>query len=198
VAQALAEGLGVHLADVRRRAPGARLVVQLDEPALPAVLAAQVPTSSGFGRHRSVHPPDASAALETVLDAIARAGATSVVHCCAAGVPVGLLRGAGADGVSLDLDLLAAEDYDALGTALDEGARVFLGVVPATDPAQVPTQKQVVDRVRRLLDMLGFDPEEVVDRIVLTPSCGLAGASPGYARTALSLVRESAARFNAG
>src|SRR5690349_20175409 len=32
VAQALAEGLATHVADVRRRVPGASLVVQVDEP----------------------------------------------------------------------------------------------------------------------------------------------------------------------
>ncbi|MYR56119.1 methionine synthase, partial [Streptomyces sp. SID625] len=34
----LAEGLRLHLAEVRRRVPGARLVLQLDEPSLTAVL----------------------------------------------------------------------------------------------------------------------------------------------------------------
>jgi len=195
LAQALTEGVGEHLRDLRRRVPGARLTVQVDEPALPAVLAAKVPTSSGFGRHRSVDLPAASASLEGVLAAIHDAGAASVVHCCAADIPIDLLRGAGAQGISLDLDVLAAEGYDALGTALDTGARVLLGVVPATDRPTTPTDQQVVERVLRLLDMLGFDPEEVGPQLVLTPACGLAGASAGYARTALSLVRESAARL---
>ncbi len=35
LAQALAEGVRVHLADVQRRVPGAELVLQVDEPALP-------------------------------------------------------------------------------------------------------------------------------------------------------------------
>ncbi len=39
LAQALAEGLRGHVADVRRRIPDAELLVQVDEPALPAVLA---------------------------------------------------------------------------------------------------------------------------------------------------------------
>jgi methionine synthase II (cobalamin-independent) len=198
LAEALAEGVREHVRDLRRRVPGATVVVQVDEPALPAVLAAKVPTSSGFGRHRSVGPPAASEALETVFAAITESGATSVAHCCAADIPIGLLRGAGAQAISLDLDVLAAESYDALGTALDAGERVLLGVVPATDPARVPTEQQVVDRVLRLLDMLGFDPEEVVDQLVLTPSCGLAGASAAYTRTALSLCRNSAVRMTSG
>ncbi len=63
LAQALAEGVRGHVADLRRRVPGATLLVQVDEPVLPAVLAGQVPTASGFGRHRSVDPPRASEAL---------------------------------------------------------------------------------------------------------------------------------------
>ncbi|MGZ4470290.1 MAG: methionine synthase, partial [Nocardioidaceae bacterium] len=100
LAQALAEGLAAHVADVRRRLPGAELVVQVDEPALPAVLAGQVPTASGFNRHRSVDPAGASPALEWVLGAVRDAGAVPVVHCCASDVPVALLVGAGAGGLS--------------------------------------------------------------------------------------------------
>lgn len=195
LAQALAEGVTAHVTDVRRRVPGASLLVQVDEPALPAVLAAQVPTASGFGRHRSVGPPVASEALEWVFAAIADAGATPVAHCCAGDVPIALLRGAGAHGISVDLDALGAAAYDELGAALEAGERVFLGVVPSTDPARPPAEKQVVERVLRLLDMLGFDHDEVAAQLVLTPACGLAGATPSYAREALALVRASASRL---
>src|SRR5690242_2152804 len=52
----LAEGLRIHLADATARLPGAQLVLQLDELSLPAVLAGQVPTESGFGTLRAVEP----------------------------------------------------------------------------------------------------------------------------------------------
>jgi methionine synthase II (cobalamin-independent) len=198
VAQALAQGVAVHVAELRRRLPGATLVVQVDEPVLPAVLAARIPTASGFGRHRSVDPPGASAALEWVFAAVADAGATPIAHCCAGDVPIALLRGAGARAVSVDLAVLEAAGYDELGAAIDAGERVFLGVVPATAPARAQTDTQVVERVLRLLDMLGFDPEEVVGQLVLTPGCGLAAATPSYAREALTLVRVSASRLSQG
>ena len=195
LAQALAEGIATHVAEVRRRVPGADLLVQVDEPALPAVLKGKVPTASGFSRHRSVDTPQASEALEWVLAAIVGAGAAPVAHCCAGDVPIALLRGAGAAAVSVDLTVLEAAGYDALGALLDAGERAFLGVVPATDPPRVPTDRHVVDKVLRLLDMLGFDPDEVAEQLVLTPTCGLAGASPRYAREALTLVRASASRL---
>ena len=190
LAQALAEGVRKHLADVQRRVPEASLVLQVDEPALPFVLAGRVPTASGFSRHRSVTPPAATEALEWVLGAAGHAA--TLVHCCAADAPIALLRRAGAGGVSIDLAVLSAGAYEDLAVALDEGTHVHLGVVPSTGQAP-PSSKGALERVLRLLDMLGFAPEDVTDELVLTPACGLAGAEPAYARSALRAVREAAA-----
>lgn len=196
VAQAFAEGIGTHLRDLQRRVPGAKFVLQIDEPALPAVLGGGIPTSSGFSRHRAVHPPEASEVLGWVFEAVTAGGASPIVHCCAADLPIELFRQAGAQGISLDLDLISTENFDALGAAFEAGTRILLGVVPSTDPAQVPSVADVVRRVERTLDMLGFGLDEVGAQLVLTPTCGLAGASASYARTALSLVGESAARLS--
>ena len=194
LAQALAEGIGRHVRDVRRRLAGVdRLVVQVDEPALPAVLAGSVPTASGFGRHRSVHPPEASEALGWVLAAVAAEGAEPWVHCCADDAPLDLLRGAGARGLSVDLARTTAAGHDVLAEALEAGETVALGVVPPTAPVgAAPTDKDVVEGVLRWLDMLGLDPGEVAARLVVTPTCGLAGAGPGWVRQALTLAREAA------
>ena len=194
LAQALAEGVREHVRDVRKRLPGAtRLVVQLDEPALAAVIDGQVPTASGYGRHRSVDLPEASRAIEWLTAAIADEGAEPWVHSCAAGTPLALLAGAGVHGLSVDFAQLTAADHDQLAEALEAGRTVALGVVPSTDPETTPSDKQVVESVLRWLDMLGLDAEELGDRLVLTPACGLAGATPAYARAALALVRTSAA-----
>ena len=189
LAQALAEGVRDHLADVGRRVPGATLVLQVDEPALPFVLAGAVPTASGFGRHRSVKPPVASEALGWVFEAAGES--LSIAHCCAADVPIDLLRGAGAGGVSVDLAVLAVAAYEELAVLLDEGGHAFLGVVPSQGTTD-PSPKTAHERVLRLLDMLGFDPAEVAGRLVLTPACGLTAATPSYAKAALGAVREAA------
>ncbi len=191
LAQALAEGLRGHVADVRRRVPGADLVVQVDEPALPAVLAARVPTASGLHRHRSVAPPAASAALEWVFAAVAESGATPVAHCCASDVPVDLLTGAGAAGVSVDLAALAPAAYDGVATVLEKRGPVYLGVVPTS--REQTGERALSDRVLRFLDMLGFDPDSAGESLVVTPACGLAGADPAWAREALALARRTAA-----
>ena len=49
LATSLAEGLAAHVAEIAKRVPGAGVVVQIDEPALPAVLTGSLPTASGFG-----------------------------------------------------------------------------------------------------------------------------------------------------
>lgn len=199
LAQALAESVGTHVRDLRRRLPGAdRLVVQVDEPALAAVVAGRVPTASGLGRHRSVDLPEASTHLQWVLTAVREAGAEPWVHSCAAGTPWSLVVGAGATGLLVDLDTLQADDLETFAGHLEGGGTAGLGVVPSTDPAPAPTDKTVVERVLRWLDVLGLDLEDVAPRLVLAPSCGLAGASPTWFRQALGLCRGAAAALRGG
>lgn len=196
LAQALAEGLTHHLADLRRRLRGVdRWIVQVDEPALAAVVHAEVPTASGFGRHRRVDPPEASAHLEWVVAAIADAGAEAWVHSCAPRTPWSLVAGTGADGLSADLDQLGPSDLDAFAEALEAGRTTALGVVPSSDPASEPSDARLTERVQRLLDMLGLDQDVVRDRLVITPTCGLAGASGAWAQRAIGLSRTVAANL---
>jgi methionine synthase II (cobalamin-independent) len=193
LAESLAEGVTAHLADLRRRVPGADVLVQVDEPALPAVLAGAVPTASGFSRHRTVDAPDAAPALTWLLDAVRGGGAEPVVHCCAAGVPFDLLEKAGGPGVSVDLDRIDADGLDGVAAALEAGRWVFLGVVPTLRPPTLLTERSAAEKALRVLEMLGLEPSE---RLVLTPACGLAAADPAWARTALELCAAAARRLS--
>lgn len=185
--QSLAEGLRQHLADLSRRLPGTRLVLQLDEPSLPAVLAARIPTASGFGTLRAPGEQRASAVLAQVLEV----SDDVVVHCCAPSPPVALLQKAGARAVSLDATLLTPRDDDVLGEAVDAGLGLLLGVVPSTDAPL----GQPADRVTALWRRLGFPAERLASTVVVTPTCGLAGASPAWARRALEACVETARRL---
>jgi methionine synthase II (cobalamin-independent) len=181
LAHALAAGLADHVAGLRRRFPSSDLVLQVDEPMLPAVLAAQVPTSSGFGRYRTIDLPEADAMLRVVVDAVRDAGATPVVHCCAPDVPVGLLRGAGFDAVAADLSL--AQPSESWAEAFESGTDLWLGSLPSTD---APFEASAVRRhVEQWFDRLGFAEDAWHDRLVVTPACGLAGATPAFARRVL-------------
>jgi Cobalamin-independent synthase, Catalytic domain len=187
LAESLAEGLRAHLSDVASRVPGARLVVQVDEPGVPVVLAGHVPTPSGFGSVRAVSTEVVEQSLRAVLD-VAPAGGR-VVHCCAADAPMALFRAAGADALAVDL-ALAEGQYDALGEAIDAGTSLWLGVLPTADVQF--TRDTAREPIRRLWNALGFPVEELAAAVVPTPACGLAGATPDYARRVLHTLREVA------
>ncbi|ARE74425.1 MULTISPECIES: methionine synthase [unclassified Streptomyces] len=178
LAGSLAEGLREHLADVRKRIPGADVVLQLDEPSLTAVLLGRVRSASGYRTYRAV---DRQVVEGTLRDVFAVHDGDVVVHSCAPEVPFALLRRAGATGVSFDFSLLTEREDDAIGEAVEGGTKLFAGVVPGTD-APLSDPGGSVMGVRKLWRRLGLAPGTLAESVVVTPSCGLAGASPAYAR----------------
>ncbi|MFJ4860291.1 methionine synthase [Streptomyces sp. NPDC088748] len=178
LAGSLAEGLREHLADVRKRIPGADVVLQLDEPSLTAVLLGRVRSASGYRTYRAV---DRQVVEGTLRDVFAVHDGDVVVHSCAPEVPFALLRRAGATGVSFDFSLLTEREDDTVGEAVEGGTKLFAGVVPGTD-APLSDPGGSVMGVRKLWRRLGLAPGTLAESVVVTPSCGLAGASPAYAR----------------
>jgi methionine synthase II (cobalamin-independent) len=188
LAGSLAEGIGVHLADVARRVPGAQLVLQLDEPSLTAVLTGQVRTASGYQTYRAV---DRTLAESTLRDLIGAVGVPVVVHICAPDVPFALLRRAGVAGLSFDFSLLTDRDWDAFGEAAEGGTALFAGVVPGVD-GELSDPAGSVSGVRALWRRLGLAPGALGTSVAVTPACGLAGASPAYARAVLAHCAKAA------
>lgn len=182
LAGSLAEGLRAHLADVRRRIPGAQVVLQLDEPSLIGVLRGHIKTASEYRTHRAV---DRQLVESTLREVIGVHDGASVVHSCAPDVPFALLRRAGADAISFDFSLLTERDDEAIGEAVEGGTKLFAGVVAGVDgPLSDPAGS--VMGVRTLWRRLGLNPGSLAESVVVTPSCGLAGASPAYARSVLA------------
>lgn len=184
LAQSLADGVGELLSQARRRLPSATIVLQVDEPSLPAVLNGAVPTEGGYFRHRAVHPPEVAEALRP----LAEATASGLLHCCAPGLGVDLVRATGFAAVSLDQDLIA--DRDPLGQAVDDGLQLYLGCLPTSGAARDWRPDDLVRRVLGLLRPLELG-STLADRLVLTPACGLAGFSPRKASSALTALRRA-------
>ncbi|MFD3868961.1 methionine synthase [Streptomyces sp. NPDC058623] len=178
LAASLAEGLRAHLADVHKRIPGAEIVLQYDEPSLTSVLLGRVRSASGYRTYRAV---DRQVVEGTLRELFAVHDGEVVVHSCAPEVPFALLRRAGAAGVSFDFSLLTEREDDVLGEAVEGGLKLFAGVVPGTDAALSDPGGSVMG-VRKLWRRLGLAPGTLAESVVVTPSCGLAGASPAYAR----------------
>jgi hypothetical protein len=174
LAGALAHAAADHVAELRRRVPGAPVVLWLDEPALPSVLLGSIPTQSGRGRYAAVEEPVVEGALRAVVDAVHGAGAAAAVHCCGARPPYALLARAGFDAVSADLLLHDQRDDDAVGELLDAGRRLVAGAVSSGDEP-VSDLRASVALVRDLGHRLGHGPEALASQVLVSPTCGLAG-----------------------
>lgn len=185
LAESLAEGLRQHVAEVSRRVPGAEVIVQIDEPSLPAVLSGAVRTASGLQTYRSVATQVARDALSAVVVA------PTIFHCCAPDAPLDLFREAGAAGIAIDLDLV---ELDPLGETIDAGITLLAGVA-ATTGTRPPTSVHLSDRVRQTWRSLGFSESQLAGQVVVTPACGLAGATPAYARAAQLACVEAGKRL---
>jgi len=208
LASSLAEGAAAYVAEIAKRIPKATILVQLDEPALPAVLDGAVPTPSGLSRVRAIEDEVARERLHAVLSATQK---YSVVHCCARGLPFGLIRSAGADGVSFDPSLLRRADFDGFAEAAEAGLGLLIGALPTTGPAiapkegeqqarrsgrderERPTPSDTARIVRDLWRKMDLPSAQCAPQVVITPACGLVGASPKQARDALRWCREAAA-----
>ncbi|MDQ1536539.1 MAG: hypothetical protein QOE58_932 [Actinomycetota bacterium] len=198
VIASLAEGLRVHLGEVAQLLPKASLVVQIDEPSLPSVLAGRLPTASGFGRIRAIDP---TVAAEGLRDVVAAAGDRhTVVHCCASEVPLVLLRNTGASAVSVDTTLMTPKGWESLAATIESGVEVWAGVIasdgtdPSTQAAKTGTKRGVKDVIGPLVEAwrrVGL-PRSDLSRVTLTPACGLAGLTPSGARSVQRLVVDAA------
>jgi methionine synthase II (cobalamin-independent) len=191
LAASLADGLSQHITDVGKRVPGARLCVQLDEPSMTAVLAGNVPSAVGYKTVPAIEEPMAIDLLRVVFDAVVSAGGLPMVHCCAPRPPLGVFRAAGARAVNIDVAQLDPTDDEAIGSAVEGNTWLLLGLLPATGPGVPPIVREVVAPARGLWRRLGFPPERLAHIVVVTPACGMAGASEGWVRSALRLARQA-------
>jgi methionine synthase II (cobalamin-independent) len=192
----LAEGVAAHLAELRARIPGAALVLQLDEPSLPAALAGRVRTASGLNVVRALDPALARQRLETVLSAAGEAVGT-VIHCCARDVPFPLIAQSGATAVGVDLGLLRTRDIDLIAECADDGMALFAGalptdVLPRLTAGPPSPARQTAQTVTELWHKTGLSADLMTAQVVVTPACGLAGVSPRQAQAALAHCREAA------
>jgi len=146
LAASLAEGIQLYLADLGRRLPHTRIMVQVDEPELDRVLSGELPTPSGFDTVRSV-------AIEIVQRRLGefRSGLGD--------------RPSMATGPRSRWNVLRAAGFDRLVCSLDE----FAGDTKALDEIGRTVQDGV-----QLAVLLGSSSLAVAGRTLLT-GCGRIG-----------------------
>jgi methionine synthase II (cobalamin-independent) len=191
IADSLAEGVAAHRASVSRRLD-TPVVVQFDEPSLPAAVTGRL---TGVTALSTVAPIEETLATRMLDTCAAAAGADVSVHSCGAAVPWKVLQHSKINAVSVDAGTLQAVDLDAIAEFVASGRVVVLGVVSSSTPARRPAVEEVAGAVVAITDRLGFGRSALRDRIGITPACGLAAATPQWARTAIGLARRAAEAF---
>ncbi len=192
----LAEGVALHSAQVARRLSTA-VVVQFDEPLLAMALAGRL---TGVTSMSPVHAVDEARAIGLLDEVAAAVGEAALLHCCSDDIPWKILQRSAFRALSVDATKLGGDALDALGEFVDSGRSVVLGLVPAVAPAAVPAPPpaaapsfgQIAEAAAAITDRLGFPRAVLRDQIGISPSCGLAGATEEWARTAITLSQSAA------
>jgi methionine synthase II (cobalamin-independent) len=191
LAMSLAEGVSAHRAQLARRLD-TPVVVQFDEPSLPAALEGRL---TGVTSMTPVHPVDESVATDLLNECVMTVGGEVVLHSCASGLPWKMLQRSTVHALSVDVSTLTAADLDGVGELVESGRTVMLGVVPSTAPGARPSAEEIAKAAVALTDRLGFPRSVLRERIGITPACGLAGATLQWARVAIELSQKAADAF---
>ena len=185
VAQALTEGWLQLREDLRRRIPGARLLLQLDEPALMAVGDGTIPTVSGFSRHRRVEVPELAGALKPLSEG-------AWLHCCAPGKWLPVAQRAGFAAVAVDTRLfLESAGIDALAEWAQAGRGLALGIVDSAT-GRVQGVDELVRETLRVLRPLELPAPSIDSGVLLTTACGLASWKLAEVPGQLAALRRAA------
>ncbi|WP_156297042.1 methionine synthase [Mycobacterium paragordonae] len=191
LAASLAEGVAAHRAALSRRLD-TPVVVQFDEPTLPAALGGRLTGVAALSPVPSLDEAVAEGLLSSCAEVV---GADVVLHSCAPDIPWDILGRTGIDAISIDVSTLRAADLDGVAAFVEPGRTVVLGVVDSSAPERPPSVEEVATRVVAVTDRLGFGRSPLRGRVGVSPACGLAGATPQWARTAVGLARDAAEAF---
>ncbi len=187
----LAEGVGAHRAALARRLD-TPVVVQFDEPTLPAALGGRL---SGVTALSPVPALDEAVAEALLTKCVEVVGGAVMLHSCAPDIPWDMLQRSGIGAVSIDVNTLRAAELDGIAAFVESGGTVVLGAVDSRDPQRRPPVEEVAARVVAVTDRLGFGRSALRERVGVAPACGLAGATPQWARAAVGLARDAAQAF---
>lgn len=216
IAQSLAVGLALHAEKVRAAVPGAALTLQIDEPAIAAVLAGTIPTASGYRTLRAVPAAELRTTWTALVEAARAAGFTAVAMNLARDTAPGTRLGSeaagqerdgqeaaawrtalqtalecGVDAVAVPVSGLDTGHWEQLAGALESGVGLWAGTVPVGDGAAPPSYSVLLERLMRPWRGLGL-AESMLNRLRITPEGGLAGVSSQQGRAVLSRALEVA------
>jgi hypothetical protein len=99
---------------------------------------------------------------------------------------------AGAAAVSLDVGHLDREVLDQLAESVDAGLGLWPGIVASTRPGTLRSDAEFARELDALFRRIDAAPAAMLERTVVTPTCGLARADVAWTREAYVLARGTA------
>lgn len=194
IAESLADGILSLTGKLAALLPETAVVLQLDEPSLPAVLTGTIPTASGYGRLRAVDAQDVLRGLQAVTGAYA---GETLVHCCHPSAPIPVLRQSGANGLAIDLTDASAARWESVAATLEAGQRLYAGLLPTSgDRSVLASVSSTARAVLEQADRVGIETS-LLRQIVVSPVCGLAGLDRDAAIATQRAATELASELNA-
>ncbi|GAB2646673.1 methionine synthase [Gordonia jinhuaensis] len=194
VVDSLTEGLSSLVAEVARRL-GVRVNLQLDEPLIGRVIDGHI---TPLTRLNVIEAVPAAVAGERLTAVFTGVGVPGILHDC------GTLRAdlvaamppmtSGQVAWSVDLgQVRGGADLDAIGSLLDGGGELVAGAVESVRTQPAPHLDDVLARLISLVDRIGLPRSVLAEQVLVSPACGLAGATDDWSREALSLCSRAAA-----
>jgi len=167
------------------------IICFLDEPILSAF---------GSSTYVSVKREDVVGILAESVEAIHAEGAIAGIHCCG-NTEWSILIDAGVDIVSFDAfeygDTIAIY-ADNVRKLLEKGGTLAWGIVPTSEKIREQTVDSLEKQFEKFMDNLaskGIDKKLIVERAMITPSCGTGSLATGDAEKVFSLLYELTKRM---
>jgi len=172
--------------ELRRAAPGAKVVIFYDEPYLHSVGSALISVSR-------------EQVVGEIKECLEGCGADITgVHCCG-NTDWSLVFATGVDVVHFDayeyMEPFVAYDAE-IGGHLERGGSVAWGIVPKDEAVFQVSAQDLLDRLEDAFDLLearGLDRGTLAARALVSPSCGLGSATIEVADRSLELTAELSA-----
>uniref|UniRef100_UPI003D8FFC88 vitamin-B12 independent methionine synthase n=1 Tax=Gordonia sp. B7-2 TaxID=3420932 RepID=UPI003D8FFC88 len=186
VVASCAEGLREHAGEVARRL-GAHVVVQLDEPMIGAVIDGAVKPLTRFDVLDAIPVAEVAESLRELIDVVGR---PTIFHNCSA-PRWDLVQRLPGVALSADLSAPTARDLDGIGALIDRGDTLLAGVVPAVSSDRRVHADAVATSLAALTDRVGLNRKVLAQNVIVTPTCGLAGASESWSKQALAVSAQA-------
>ena len=149
------------------KAVNERVIMFVDEPDLQSYGSATVP----------LREEETVAALDEVIQGIHHGGASAGIHVCG-NTDWGMICRTHTDIINFDAFEYAEAIslfYKEIGDFLEKGGALAWGIVPSTDAVDGVDRDGLISDLRRafaLLTKKGINEELILDRALITPSCG--------------------------